>query len=301
METEIAGRSLEALHVWGWHIPAYLFLGGLAAGTMVVAARISKHVPLERQSQWMRWLPFLAPLVLSAGMGALLLDLESKIHVFRFYTAFRITSPMSWGAWILLLIYPATLLFGLARLTDGEVARLPGVVRLAALRARPWIVRIESVNLVLGIALGAYTGILLATLGARALWSSALLGPLFLVSGLSTGAALVMLLPLAHEEHEAVRRFDLVAIAAELVVLGLFFVHLAVGGMRGHAAAALFFGGPWTASFWVLVVIAGLLVPLTLELMEKRLALKASAITSLLLLGGGFGLRWILVAAGQAL
>jgi formate-dependent nitrite reductase membrane component NrfD len=254
-------------------------------------------------------MPLLAPVILSIGMAALFLDLESKLHVFRFYTAFRITSPMSWGAWILLLIYPATLLLALARLHESEIARLPKFMRATAEWAWRSTARIERANVILGIALGAYTGILLATLGARALWSSALLGPLFLVSGLSTGAALILLFPIGREEHEIVRRFDVMAIAGELVLLALLFVHLSGGDMRERAAAALFFGGAWTAAFWSLVVIAGLLVPLTFELwsaaaqppLSKAAAMPPhSKMTSLLLLAGGFALRWIFVAAGQA-
>ena len=42
-------------------------------------------------------------------------------------------------------------------------------------------------------ALGIYTGILLNTMVARPLWNSAILGPLFLFSGLSAGAALIHL------------------------------------------------------------------------------------------------------------
>jgi formate-dependent nitrite reductase membrane component NrfD len=45
--------------------------------------------------------------------------------------------------------------------------------------------------MVLGVALGIYTGILLNTMVARPLWNSAILGPLFLVSGLSAGAAVM--------------------------------------------------------------------------------------------------------------
>src|SRR5207244_6929242 len=101
-------REEAAVHnFWGWQIAVYLFLGGLAAGLMILSA-IAK-----RESFAMRLLPFGAPLALSVGMGALFLDLDYKLHMFRFYTAFRITSPMSWGAWILLLIYPATVLYGL--------------------------------------------------------------------------------------------------------------------------------------------------------------------------------------------
>ena len=43
----------------------------------------------------------------------------------------------------------------------------------------------------LGVGIGIYTGILLNTMVARPLWNSAILGPLFLFSGLSAGAAMM--------------------------------------------------------------------------------------------------------------
>jgi len=47
------------------------------------------------------------------------------------------------------------------------------------------------------------------------------------------------------------------------------------------------------------VVIAGLVVPATMELLERRLHLAVTAVAPALVLAGGFALRWILVAAGQ--
>ena len=280
--TELDVTRATVLPVWHWEIPVYLFLGGLTAGLMILAALGGRD---ERSSRAMRLLPFAAPVLLSLGMLALFLDLGYKLHVFRFYTAFRVTSPMSWGAWILLAIYPAAIALGLAR----AGWRFPIGVR-----------RLEQANVILGIALGAYTGVLLSTLGARALWSSSLLAPLFLVSGVSTAAAFAMLLPISREEHAMVRRWDVLAIAIELALLGLFFVSLSASSTRSRAAAELFFGGPYTAAFWSLVVIAGLLVPLSLELIESRTRVRATVAAPLLILAGGLALRWILVAAGQS-
>ncbi len=296
------------LYIWGWQIPIYLFLGGMAAGVMIIAAVMPRRIELHRQSRAMRLLPFLAPLLLSLGMLALLLDLELKLHVFRFYTALRITSPMSWGAWILVLIYPATLALGAARLSIDDILRLnPRWPRLARVVAAvcSWARRnataLERLNMALGIALGAYTGILLATLAARALWSSMWLAPLFLVSGFSAGAAAAMLLPVTREERELLRRWDVAAIAAEAVVLAIYFIDLAAdGGARGRAAAALLFGGPYTAVFWAVVVVAGLCVPLTLETIESKRHLNPALAVPVLLLIGGLALRWIFVLAGQA-
>lgn len=286
--------------VWHWEIPVYLFLGGLTAGLMIFGALFGRR---DDASRTMRLLPLAVPVTLSLGMLALFLDLGQKLHVVHFYTSFRITSPMSWGAWILVAVYPAAILLGLARLAACEgtpfasqAGRLADLLALDSRRVRA----LERINVVLGVALGAYTGILLATLTARALWSSALLGPLFLVSGFSTAAALLMLLGVTREEHAAVRRLDVAAIAIELALLALLFVHLVTSGARGAAAAALFLGGPYTAAFWSLVVIAGLAVPLAMELLESRRHLHATWAAPVLLLAGGFALRWIFVAAGQA-
>ena len=175
------------LHVWGWEIPVYLFLGGLTAGIMVFSALLLKRGNIETQSKGLRQLPFVAPILISIGMAILLLDLEYKTHVYRFYFAFKPTSPMSWGAWILLAIYPASIALGLASLTRREMGQLKSFPPLRDLARFATHYRnfLFQANIVLGIALGIYTGILLGALGtARPLWNSALLGPLFLVSGL---------------------------------------------------------------------------------------------------------------------
>ena len=278
-----------ALHVWGWEIALYLFLGGIAAGVMILAGAAAR-----RESRAARLLIFAAPVALSLGMLALFIDLENKLHVFRFYTAFRLTSPMSWGAWILLLIYPATILYGLAQF--GGSGWFGGVAAFA--RRHESLLR--RLNVSLGVALGAYTGILLGTLTARAAWSSLFLAPLFLASGISAGAAMAMLLPVSDGERDSFRRWDLIAIGAEVIVLGFFFLDLiAGGGARGRAAAALFFGGPYTAVFWSLVVIAGLALPMFLEALEARRRFHV-ALAPVLVLIGGLSLRWIFVLAGQA-
>lgn len=292
------------LHVWGWEIPVYLFLGGMAAGVMILAALLQRRG--GERSVAARWLPFLAPALVSVGMLALFLDLSHKLYVWRFYLAFRWTSPMSWGAWILLVVYPVTVLQGLASIDDAQAGWLTGRLgglgaRVAALRqwALPRAQGIGTAAMVAGAGLGIYTGILLSTLGARPLWGSALLGPLFLVSGLSTGAAAILLAPVNDEERHLLASWDLVAIGVEAFFLVLLLVGFGTGDAASRAAAGLLLGGPYSAQFWSLVIACGLVVPAVLEIMEFGLRLRASAVTPALVLVGGLALRWIFVAAGQ--
>jgi formate-dependent nitrite reductase membrane component NrfD len=294
------------LRAWGWEIPVYLFLGGVAAGVMILAPLLAgREGPASRAA---RWLAFAPAVLVSVGMGALFLDLANRENVLRFYLAFRPSSPMSWGAWVLLLVYPVSLLHALALVDDAALAR--AAARLPA-RARRWLERardlalarregLRRLSVALGVALGVYTGILLSTLGARALWSSALLGPLFLASGVSTGAAFLMLFRLSEDERHRLARFDLAAIGAEGALLALLLLGLGTSGAAGRAAASLLLGGPFTAAFFTLVAFGGLLLPALLEVLGRRLALPSTRVGPALVLVGGLALRWIIVGAGQA-
>ncbi len=299
------------LTIWGWEIPVYLFLGGVAAGIMILWPLLRlRGEGREVASRWNRWLPFAAPVAISIGMLALFLDLEHKWYVFRFYLAFRPTSPMSWGAWILLGIYPATLLLGLSALTEAEAEGVASwgplrLVRGPILWARRFAEShrrgVYWANIVLGIGLGAYTGLLLGTLAARPAWNAVILGPLFLVSGISTGAAFMMLFPVGEDDHHTLRRWDVAAIVTELILVFLYLLSLgASGGARGAAAVHLFLGGRFTAAFWTLVVAVGLLTPLALEVVESRKHYRPTLAAPVLILVGGLALRWIFVLAGQA-
>src|SRR5210317_1734607 len=108
-----------SLHIWTWEVAMYLFLGGLTAGVMIFAALMTVMRRDEEAPFAAHRLALLAPIVLSAGMTTLFLDLEHKLFVYRFYTSFQITSPMSWGAWILMVIYPISVLQILSTFRSG--------------------------------------------------------------------------------------------------------------------------------------------------------------------------------------
>jgi protein NrfD len=293
------------LHVWGWEIPVYLFLGGMAAGAMMLLPLLATRA--GPPSRWTRRLGFAVPLLVTVGMGALLLDLEHKLHVYRFYLAFRWTSPMSWGAWILLLVYPVSLLWALAALDDEEAAALARragplgrLVAAARALAMPRLVALRWASLVVGIGLGVYTGILLSALGARALWASPVLGPLFLASGASSGAALLTLFPLEDRERHWLHAAHYKAMAAEAILLLLFVLGHATGDAAGRAALAALVRGPYALAFWGLVVACGLLLPVAVDVAGARVKLRHTAVVPALVLLGGLALRWVMVAAGQA-
>jgi protein NrfD len=323
------------LSVWEWQIPLYLFVGGMIAGMMILAGinqlRLARGERAE--SFYSVQTPILGFLLLNLGMGALFLDLGHKLYVWRVYLAFEPTSPMSWGSWVLLLVYPALLVSALIRLPQawpwiGD--RLPVLQRLSdALLARPRLIKaLARASLGLGLGLGIYTGILLSTMVARPLWNSAILGPLFLASGLSAATAMIHLVSSVVPPHPAPRSFfrgalaalvqplgatppepktanslvkaDLGFLAVELVLLGLLFVGLLSGSASQVAAVDLLMSGRFAVLFWGGVIGAGILLPLLLQALQLAHRIPHTIIPALLVLAGGLALRWVMVGAGQA-
>ncbi|MFC1791313.1 NrfD/PsrC family molybdoenzyme membrane anchor subunit [Gemmatimonadota bacterium] len=293
------------MHVWGWEIPLYLFLGGVVAGIMIFAGLRMLRKREEEPSLAISLLPWAAPVALSLGMFFLWLDLEHPFNAWRFYMAFEVSSPMSWGSWILLGIYPVSIM--LAWISTPERVKAPLRDRLAGVplfgSVEVWAERnvppLAVLNILMGAALGIYTGVLLGTMAARPLWNSALLGPLFLVSGLSTGAAFMLLYRLTDRERVFLGRADMALIAVELGILALWMIGLASGGAPSQAALGVVLGGPFTAAFWTLVVALGLVAPLVGEWLEYKHGAVPGKGTAILVLLGGFALRWILVFGGQ--
>ena len=289
-----------SLHIWGWEVPVYLFLGGWVAGSMVLTGYFLRQGRRPGAASVSRVLPWIGIVLLSLGMGALFLDLEHKLYVWRLYLTFQPSAPMSWGGWILILVYPVLLLGALASVPPDLLARWPAVARLAArLNEAPAAARLGTVSIVAGIALGIYTGILLSSLGARPLWASAALGPLFLVSGLSTGAAFAHLIAGDAQEQSALLRADNLFLATELALIGLILIGLLTASASHAAAAGLLLGGPYTAVFWVFVVGLGILLPLAIQLLVASHRIPHTVVPALLVIGGGLALRFVIVSAGQ--
>ena len=290
------------LHVWGWEIPFYLFIGGLVAGILFFSALFTIRGKEEEFPTAVKLAPMMTPILLGLGLFSLLLDLSHKLYFWQLYTNIRWESPMSWGAWTLMIIYPLTIIWSAIWLKDvfpkwdwkfQWIDEGLEIIRHYK-KALAWSL------MILSIILGMYTGILLSAFNARPFWNTAILGPLFLTSGLSAGAALIMLMSKASKEKRLFARIDLMLIGTELFLI----IHLFMGFLAGTnvhiEAAKLFLGGEFTISFWIFVVFGGLIFPAILEILELQKVKIPHYISAMLVLFGSLPLRFIVVDAGQA-
>ncbi|HPM18345.1 MAG TPA: polysulfide reductase NrfD, partial [Bacteroidales bacterium] len=245
--------------------------------------------------------PFLAPILLVIGLLALFADLRHRMYFWQLYANIRMQSPMSWGAWTLMVITPVSFIWSALHIRDIFPEwnwRYKWLFNLEVFfnrhkTALAWIM------LIFGLILGIYTGILLSAFNARPLWNTSILGPLFLASGLSAGAATIIFLSKDPAERKQFAKIDLAIIGIELfLIIHMFMGYLASSQVQIEAAR-MFLGGEYTASFWIFVVILGLIIPALLEILELRKYHIPAVVSPLLVIFGSFMLRFIIVYAGQ--
>jgi protein NrfD len=304
-ELFVSGRDIPNidpfLNIWHWQIPIYLYLGGLAAGILFFAGIFTIMGKEKEMKTTISWAPFLVPGALIIGLLMLFLDLKHQLYFWQLYTTIRLQSPMSWGAWVLLAITPLSIIWAATYMKELIPSWNWKFTILK--RFESWAVKnrkgLAWVMVILAVILGIYTGILLSAFNARPLWNNSILGPLFLVSGLSTGTAVIMWMTKDHYERKIMSRIDLI-----LIIIELFFItHMMMGMLAGStvqiAAAGLFLGGQFTVSFWVFVIVLGLVFPAVLEILELVGYKIPVIVPAVLILFGGLVFRFIIVEAGQ--
>jgi formate-dependent nitrite reductase membrane component NrfD len=288
---------------WKWLIISYFFLGGLSAGSSVVATAAEAFGGRE-DADTVRVGRYLALLALIPCPILLTLDLGRPERFLNMLRVFKLRSPMSIGTWGLLVFGALSTLSGAVQAArDGFLGRTSGPLGSGVRSLR--LIPSQLVGLLaapFGFFVGGYTGVLL---GATAvpIWAQnvRLLGPLFLSSALAVGCAAISLvlalLPGRRREPlERLRRVETIAATGELAVY--LAMHLNSGSLGAPLSQGrlgrLHLGGSLGL---------GILFPIALHWIGDRLRLPHRPVTvlaSLASLVGGFVVKYVVVMAGHA-
>lgn len=308
--------SYATQEVWTWWIALYLYLGGLGAATLSVTFLTDMYLKPHRDL--VLWGAWSGIVMLAAGSALLffhLLHHMAVIYVLNPLVLFyKPDAWIAWGTQFILWMMVWGLLYALPYMLESPfLQRLPvlgkvlrwrlvcgvgGVCR----RFRKVCGWLATIN---GIGTAVYTGLLLQSFPAVALWHNPGVPLLFTVSAFSTAMAyllLVMHLVLRRAEDHDLRvlyeRLDVILIATELVILFSFFYYMQAGSESAYRSAELL----WKDLGWLVGFIGfGLIVPFLLELKGVTkgwggpIPVVASAV---LVLAGGYLLRHYFMYAG---
>ncbi|GAC1489154.1 MAG: polysulfide reductase NrfD [Gemmatimonadaceae bacterium] len=301
---------------WGWYVVLYFFIGGLAAGTFVIATLLDVAGDRRDRDTVRVGYRLAFPMVIVCG-ALLILDLGKP---FRFWhmliqshhvplPMYKGWSAISIGSWILTAFGLFTFAAWINVQSEENIVHSGWRTRLTPIFPFARAVRVSSsgIGLIWGIlgvlsgfALGGYTGVLVSDSSAATWHNSRPIGALFLISALSTSYALLTLIRLrrglTHSDSTLLKlaAADRWAIVLEIITLALLIVSL---GALGRPFTAGGFG----ALFWVGVVGIGLLAPLVLHFPHGTEvdAARRTRWGATCVLVGGLMLRYIVVMAPQ--
>lgn len=275
--------------VWGWKIAAYLFGAGMGAGAYVVSTLglLFGTIPDEAGIFGMT----LGVIAVLLAVPFLIWDLERPHMFWRVLVKVK-KSWVSRGAWILMI-------FGAWAVLTLALGVWFGVLGVVGWSIMAWV------GVAGGICVAAYTGLLIGTLLARPLWNTSVLPALFMVSALSTGIAATVF---AGYVFAGGLGGDIAAYAhwtgplhlALLVFEGfLIYFHLNICYGRVKSGVLNLIKGTLARPFWLLVVGAGVVLPILLEVAAMGGAgMAAELLAHAGVLIGGFTLRRVVLAAG---
>jgi len=158
----------------GYMIATYFYLTGLSAGSFVISVIATVGGKIEYK-------PFgkigavIAPVLLMLAPLTLIVDLEQPFRFWHLFLYLNMKSPITYGTF-LLTAYPINgVIYAWYLFTGREkMAKILGLFGIP-----------------LALATHGYTGFILALGKGRALWSTALMPTLFIISAMVSGISLV--------------------------------------------------------------------------------------------------------------
>ena len=278
----------------GLPIATYFYLTGLSAGSFIISTMaygfgMVRFKPLGKIGVVMATcLLIIAPMIL-------LIDLEQPLRFWHLIIYLRITSPITWGTFLLSLYPMNCMVYGYFMFKgDLKKTKIFGLIGIP-----------------LALLVHGYTGFILALGKARVLWNTAIMPPIFLVSAMVSGLALMILVVIikdfiiqrGKEPNRdliyALGKFLVASIALDLILIGIDLSVLLTSTTEAYKAALMLLDGSFSSLFLGVEILLGAILPLSLLLspFTKRW-IPGYAVASVLVMVGIFAMRCIMVIGG---
>ena len=293
MDTQVLYNIVHQ-DAFGLNIAIYFYLTGLSAGSFILSTLaygfgLKQYKPLGKVGV------ILATIVLIIAPVFLLIHIGMPLRAWHLFVYLNMASPITWGSFLLILYPINCIIYGYFMFRENmKLTRLFGFIGIP-----------------LAISVHGYTGFILAFGKARALWNTALMPILFLVSAIVSGIALMILVVVIKDRFFSKEKkidreliFSLGKLMAWMIVFDLFLVGsdlivLSISHADAQAAAHLILGGKFSVLFLIVENLLGKIVPFILMVVPRFRTLPAAVIASVLVVIGIFFMRYVVVVAGE--
>jgi protein NrfD len=295
---------------WPWPIAVYLFFAGISGGALATAIFIRFYKKQTENTPFYKAAAVISFVTISLGMLCLVLDLTNPLFFWRILVYYNLNSVMSIGVIALTVYIPLTAIVALLALEE-ELRSIPALKVLLPIIAKLKAVRkpIEVLVLILALSVCAYTGFLISALIRFPIINTSVLPALFIVSGISAGAASAKMLAVSFfkedlhsQDMKLLHGAEWPIMFAEAMFIFMIVTSLMTGNAGAQSAFAAFHSGEWANVFWLGVIGIGFAAPLLLNFATSKSfshSAKAFYASGVCAVTGMMCLRLFILYAGQ--
>jgi len=279
---------------FGTFIAVYFYLTGLSAGSFILST-LAYGFGLDKYRSLGRVGVILATVLLVIAPLFLLLHIGVPHRAWHLFVYLNFESPITWGSFLLILYPINCIIYGYFMFKEQKkLTRLFGLIGIP-----------------LAISVHGYTGFILAFGKARALWNTALMPILFLVSAIVSGIALMILVCIIKDRFfskqkkidypllESLGKMLAWVIVFDLFLVGCDILVLLISHSDAQAAAHLLLSGKFFPLFLIVENLLGKIVPFTMLVVPRFRNVATMIIASLLVVVGIFFMRYVVVVGGE--
>lgn len=292
---------------WGLPVAIDLFAAGMGAAAFLVAV-MADFAGSKKFTSIRLTGAIIAPWPAILGVLLLIVDLGRPLRFWEMilkrgvgygiapslappYLMFNPGSAMSWGTWILSLFVIISLIYLIVSIIAIPFSRGGIVTKTIGIIGLPFALLVTT-----------YTGVLISAT-SNALWSNYLLPLVFVSSAVVTGIAAIIfilsilkMLKLLEEDFiPGLEKLNGIMIIVLLISLVLFIIL----GIMQPPMLALIASAKAGILFWLFTVTLGIIIPLIFSFKKGGNTPATSFVISILILLGGFFLRYVILIAGQ--
>lgn len=288
--------NIHIQETFGIYIAIYFYLTGLSAGSFIMSTLaygfgLTKFKPLGKIGV------VLATVLLVAAPMFLLIHVGQPLKPWHLFAYINLTSPISWGSFLLTLYPINSIIYGYFMFKGNmKLTKTFGLIGIP-----------------LAIMVHGYTGFILALAKARALWNTALMPILFLVSAMVSGIAMMIIVCYIRDRFftkEKIINKDLIytlgTILAGVIVFDLFLVLsdilvLMTAHSEAKEAADMLMYHEFSPYFIFIENLIGKVIPLTIIITPRFRSVGSLVFASILVMIGIFFMRYVVVLGGEHL
>lgn len=276
---------------WGLYIVCFMFFVGLSAGGLIVASSATVF-HIERFKSVALPAVILSTVCICLAGAFVLIDLGGIQRVWRMFTGLNVRSPLAWDMVVIVCYLTINVIY---------------LYFMCAPRARRDNVRyVSRVALPVAILVHTVTAWIFGLQISHEGWHSAIMGPLFVVSAMDSGLALLILVLLGLERRGAFHTekalisslagLMVTCLAVDAYMIGCELLTTGYPGGEGFERILSVMLSGQTAPFFWFEVIAGILVPFCILVFKRgRENTALVALSSVLIVCGVFCKRvWLL-------